>query len=175
MASEVPDRRGFLTTVFGALAAAIAAVVGAPVVVAFLYPSRHRTVTGGGEPGDFGKLADLPVGLPQKRDVVTAKTDAWDRTDPKPVGAVWLVRRETGQVDAYSAVCPHLGCAIGFDAGEKVFTCPCHESAFGLEDGRCLKGPAPRGLDPLPVEIKDGDVRVAYKQFIQGITSRRES
>jgi menaquinol-cytochrome c reductase iron-sulfur subunit len=175
MSSRSSERRGFLKGVFGALAAAIAAVVGVPITVAFLDPSHRRTVTGGGGPRAFGKLADLPLGVPQRRDVVSGRQDAWDRSDPKPVGAIWLLRRDQSRVDAYSAVCPHLGCAIGYDGEKRAFTCPCHDSAFALDDGRRLKGPAPRGLDPLPVEIHEGKVLVTYEQFIQGIPAREKA
>ena len=175
MPSPSTSRRGFLETAFAFLAAAVAAVVGVPVTVAFLDPSRRRTVAGGGGRCDLGRIADIPVGTPSRHEIVRARTDAWDRADAKPVGAVWLVRRDATRVDAYSAVCPHLGCPIDFHAGRRLFTCPCHESAFAQKDGRRLKGPAPRGLDPLPVEVKGGRVSVVYKQFIQGIPSRREA
>lgn len=164
-----------MKTVFAVLAAVVAAVVGVPLTLAFIDPSRRRTVKGGGGPSELGKLDDLPIGRPEKRDVVSERVDAWDRSDPKPVGAVWLVRRDAQRVDAYSIVCPHLGCPIAFDSAKRVFACPCHESAFAVEDGHRLKGPAPRGLDPLPVEIREGKVFVTYKQFIQGIVSRREA
>jgi menaquinol-cytochrome c reductase iron-sulfur subunit len=172
--SGKPPRRRFFELVFGTLSAVLAAAIGIPIVAAFLHPSRRRIVTGVGGASGFGSTYDLPIGVPQKRDVISARTDAWDRTDAKPIGAIWLVRRDVARVDAYSIVCPHLGCPIGYDEGKRHFTCPCHESAFALEDGRRLAGPSPRGLDPLPVEVRDGQVLVTYKQFIQGISSRRE-
>ena len=175
MATSQPGRRGALKLVFAGCGAAIAVVVGAPIVAAFFDPARRRTVSHGEGASALGPLAALPIGEPQKRDIVSAGTDAWDRTDPKPIGAVWLVRRDATRVDAYSVACPHLGCAIGYDPASKRFVCPCHDSAFALADGARLKGPAPRGLDPLPVEIKDGEVRVTYLEFIQGITSRRKA
>lgn len=111
--------------------------------------------------------------MARKLDVVSTTTDAWDRSEARPIGAIWLVRREVGRVYAYSATCPHLGCPIDHD--ERVFSCPCHVSALALADGERLEGPAPRGLDPLPVEVKDGRVFVTFKEFIIGIASRRES
>jgi cytochrome b6-f complex iron-sulfur subunit len=44
-----------------------------------------------------------------------------------------------------SAVCTHLACNVAYQDG-KGFACPCHGSVFD-EDGRVVKGPAPR---PLP-------------------------
>lgn len=167
-------RRSFLKTVFAVISGALVAAIGGPIVVAFLDPVRRRTVKGGGTMR-VGKVADLPVGVPRRVDVIEARSDAWDRSDPKPIGAVWLVCRDRGHVDAYSGTCPHLGCAIGFNATTNQFVCPCHDSAFALADGERLKGPSPRGLDPLPVAVKDGEVEVEFKQFVQGISSRRES
>jgi len=175
MPSRSTSRRALLKAGFGVAAAATGGVVLGPVVVAFLDPIGRTTVTRGAGQTDCGKLVQLRVGQPRKVDIVGGGTDAWDRYAPRPVGAVWLVRRDTTRVDAFSAVCPHLGCAVGFDLARGVFACPCHTSAFSLDDGRRLAGPAPRGLDPLPVEVHDGEVLVTYQQFIQGIPSRREA
>jgi len=169
------ERRSFVKVVFGVLSGALAAVFGVPITIAFLDPSGRRTVRGGGGAAKMGKLADLSVGVPKKLDVITERTDAWDRSDPNPIGSVWLVKRDDGRVDAYSGTCPHLGCPVGFDAKKRVFACPCHDSAFALEDGARLEGPSPRGLDPLPVAVEGEEVEVTYKQFVQGIPSRRES
>jgi len=171
-APEGKSRRGFLRAAFGVLTAAIAAAVGGPILTAFFSPARRRTVQSGGS-ASFGPLDKLPIGKPQRHDVMGSGTDAWDRSDVAAIGAVWLVRRDATHVDAYSATCPHLGCPVGFDPGPNRFTCPCHESSFALADGSCLGGPAPRGLDPLPVDVKDGEVFVTYQKFIQGIASRR--
>ena len=64
-----------------------------------------------------------------------------------------------GKLEALSAVCPHLGCAVGWDAGASNFLCPCHDSRFDDRRRACPTGPAKRGLDPLPIEIKDGRLR----------------
>lgn len=173
---EEAARRRFLKATFGVLSGLMAAIVGGPVIAAFLDPMRRKTVVGGDDVvGNYGKVADFEIGVPKKMNVISARTDAWDRSNPKPIGAVWLVRRSADHVAAYSVVCPHLGCPVGYDVTKKVFACPCHESAFSLEDGSRLKGPSPRGLDPLPVEIKDGAIHVTYKRFVQNIRERREA
>ena len=169
------QRRDFFKLVFGMCTGAIAAIVGIPVVAAFLDPTRRPTVIHGKGPKAFGRVSDLVVGTPCKLDVIDDSRDAWDRTQAQPIGAVWLVRRQEQKVDAYVVACPHLGCPTDFDTKARVFTCPCHDSAFDLADGRCLKGPSPRGLDPLPVDVQNGEVFVTYKRFVQGIPSRREA
>lgn len=168
-----PARRRFLKVTCGALLVGVGGAVGGPVLASFLAPRKLRTVTGGGEPMDYGKLDDVSIGVPQKRDVVAETRDAWDRSEPEVIGAIWLVRR-ADHVAAFSAVCPHLGCSIGFDAANQVFYSPCHDSAFAKDDGAWLRGPAPRGMDPLPLEIKDGRIILTYKRYVLGIKQRRE-
>jgi menaquinol-cytochrome c reductase iron-sulfur subunit len=169
----MPNRRKFLTTLSTAATGLLAVAVGGPAIVAWLDPARRITVKGSG-PCAYGPLKELPLGVPRKVDVVNERIDAWDRSEAQPVGAVWLVRRDAGRLDAYSATCPHLGCSVGFDEQRKVFICPCHVSAFALADGVRLEGPSPRGLDPLPVEVREGIVHVTYKRFMQGVAARRE-
>jgi Rieske Fe-S protein len=174
MSDEAPHRRRFLKVSCGALLVGVGGAIGGPVITSFLAPRSQRTVTGGDEPSDYGKLDDLPVGVPQKRDVVAETHDAWARTDAKVIGSIWLVRH-ADHVAAFSAVCPHLGCSIGYDDKHQVFYSPCHDSAFDKDTGEWLKGPAPRGMDPLPLEISDGRIRIAYRRFVLGIKERKEA
>ncbi len=44
--------------------------------------------------------------------------------------------------------CPHLGCALKWNAAEHSWDCACHGSRFG-EDGRLLNGPATDGCRKL--------------------------
>ena len=166
-------REGLWKMLVGAIAAAVTGVVGVPVVGAFVAPMRRRS--SGKAPQAKASLASLSVETPRKIEVIEARTDAWDRSDPKPIGAAWLVRRADGRVDAFSTVCPHLGCPVGYDAQAGVFVCPCHDSGFSRSDGARLKGPSPRGLDPLPVTVQGDVVDVSYERFVQGIAERKEA
>jgi len=71
----------------------------------------------------------------------------------------------------FSSICPHLGCHFSWEAEKKRFVCPCHGSEFGLE-GAKLGGPAPRGLDPLPLRSKDGKVEITWITYKQQEPSR---
>lgn len=61
-----------------------------------------------------------------------------------------------------SAVCPHEGCEVSWDADQKSFLCPCHDSRFGA-DGAALTGPATRGLDEFPARLADGVLEIQYR------------
>lgn len=72
---------------------------------------------------------------------------------------------------AYSAVCTHLGCTVGYENSDDeppgVTTeqkqgasmhCPCHDSVFSIYDGaEVIGGPAPRPVPQIGVEINDAD------------------
>jgi glycine/D-amino acid oxidase-like deaminating enzyme/nitrite reductase/ring-hydroxylating ferredoxin subunit len=52
---------------------------------------------------------------------------------------------------AFSAVCPHLGCIVQWNADEKSFDCPCHGSRFS-SDGVVTNGPAKTDLSKLHIK-----------------------
>ena len=43
--------------------------------------------------------------------------------------------------------CPHMGCALKWNAAEHSWDCPCHGSRFG-EDGHVIENPANRDIEP---------------------------
>ena len=60
-----------------------------------------------------------------------------------------LYRDQAGVLHERSAVCPHLGCAVAWNALEKTWDCPCHGSRFQA-DGTVVNGPAAESLAPAP-------------------------
>lgn len=54
---------------------------------------------------------------------------------------VAVYRDENGAIHKRSAVCPHLGCVVAWNACEKTWDCPCHGSRYSAE-GRVYQGPA---------------------------------
>lgn len=67
---------------------------------------------------------------------------------------------------AYSRLCPHQGCAVNYDHGEKVFRCPCHFSRFDAEKkGQMICGQATGPLPKIDLEV-DASGRV----IARGIT-----
>lgn len=58
-----------------------------------------------------------------------------------------VYREPDGSLHTCSAVCPHLGCIVHFNAAETTWDCPCHGSRFGV-DGSMINGPATSSLAP---------------------------
>jgi Rieske Fe-S protein len=63
------------------------------------------------------------------------------------LGKVAVFRDEAGRLHERSAVCPHLGCIVAWNQGERTWDCPCHGSRFEAT-GRVLQGPATTDLAP---------------------------
>jgi glycine/D-amino acid oxidase-like deaminating enzyme/nitrite reductase/ring-hydroxylating ferredoxin subunit len=58
---------------------------------------------------------------------------------------VAVYRDERGELHECSAVCPHLGCIVGWNSTEKTWDCPCHGSRFDRL-GQVINGPANSAL-----------------------------
>jgi len=63
---------------------------------------------------------------------------------------VAVYRDDDGEIHARSAVCPHMGCLVSWNDGERSWDCPCHGSRFDI-DGEVLDTPAVDGLDDVSV------------------------
>ncbi len=62
------------------------------------------------------------------------------------VKKVAVYRDESGELHSYTAICPHLGCVVQWNADEKSFDCPCHGSRFTCK-GEVINGPAVSDLE----------------------------
>jgi nitrite reductase/ring-hydroxylating ferredoxin subunit len=179
------ERRSFLSRFWAILAGGVVAIfpfaAGSGVL---LDPLRRRRATGddSSELAGFSRICPLSAlpadDAPHQFVVTTDVTDAWTRATNQRVGSVFLIRNDVDgrpNVTAFTSTCPHLGCAVEFDAAGDRFECPCHESGFG-KDGEKLFGPSLRGLDPLEVKlVRDGgetDVLVAFQRFRAGVAER---
>lgn len=111
-------------------------------------PNRVRA----GAIGDFLKenldvaaqfTSYLTPGEVSSVDEITPNTGAVVREGLKKVA---IFRDEAGELHRYSAVCPHLGCIVGWNPAESTWDCPCHGSRFD-KMGRVLNGPASRNME----------------------------
>lgn len=64
----------------------------------------------------------------------------------------------------FSPLCPHLQCEYHWSASDNRFMCPCHGSQYTFE-GAHVAGPAPRGLDPLPLREQNGVAQIMWVHF----------
>lgn len=174
---EGTTRRGFLKKATVAIGGAIGALAALPILRTFAHPVGARVVTTPEEPQDVMAEGDLvPGGEPVRVEIrAQSMRDAWEAREDVPLGSAWLRKREDGDVQAFSSVCPHLGCAVRFSAEEEHYICPCHRSGFGLEGGERLYGPTKRGLDPLPVAVEDGRVKVTFVRYELDTSERRRA
>src|SRR6516162_2002533 len=169
----VPEmtRRDFYRYGSIVLGGAIKLVIAVPAVAFLASPLRKKNREGGEDAFvTLTTLSQLTVGVPRSFAIIRDRVDAWVRYPREPDGSVWLIRQPAGtkpEVIAYTAECPHLGCAINLAANGKGFLCPCHTSAFDFQ-GQPQNRVPPRPMDRLDVELTsepDPKVRVKFQRF----------
>ena len=83
---------------------------------------------------------------------------------------LWTNKKDMPYI-AFSGKCPHLGCGFKWRKHKvlgPVFLCPCHVSIYDAS-GKVLEGPAPRPLDPLPIQVSaSGEVQIIDMEFKAG-------
>lgn len=89
----------------------------------------------------LASLADIPVG----GGVVLARAK------------LVITQPAKGKVKAFTSTCPHAGCQVN-EVADGTINCPCHGSKFAIADGTVTDGPAPRGLKPVKVAVRNGKV-----------------
>lgn len=163
----MPSRRDLFRSLSIALGSAMGLVLAVPGVRFLIDPLFKRGQGGGFRP--IAKLGELTPDKPVSFPILEERRDAWVKYPREPVGSVWLIRRGEGsdaKVEAFTAECPHKGCAISL-ASDGLFACPCHMAKFAL-DGRALNDIAPRGMDPLELKLTPGpepEVLVKFERF----------
>ena len=130
-----PSRRAVLA---GAGATALVVLTGCST-----YDSREPAPAPAGGDGDKGSIAkttDIPVG----QGVVTDH-------------GVVVTQPTAGQFLGFTSVCTHQGCTVG-GVKDGAIVCPCHGSAFKIQDGSVLNGPANRPLRKIDLRIDGTDI-----------------
>ncbi len=101
---------------------------------------------------DAGEVSDIQPGTPCQVRFERAVVDGWKIRNEK--SSAWIILDERQKVTAFSPSCTHLGCAYRWQAEKKLFTCPCHGSAFNVR-GEVVAGPAKRPLDRYSTKLED--------------------
>jgi Rieske Fe-S protein len=116
---------------------------------------------------DVAVVGEINGSKPIARKVVVEQIAGWGKSFAPH--SVYILPAKNNQV--LSAVCPHEGCEVSWQAEENVFACPCHDSNFAA-DGARLYGPARRGLDILPSRVEEGKLQVQFLDFESNTTAR---
>jgi thiosulfate dehydrogenase [quinone] large subunit len=113
-------------------------------------PARHRKSSPANPPPGvaIGSTFQVPVG------------EAGRFTDPRSGEPAYVVHSAANTFVAFSAVCTHAGCVVGFDSSRLEFICPCHGGRYDAKTGQVVAGPPPSPLPPIPVHVVNGAIRV---------------
>jgi menaquinol-cytochrome c reductase iron-sulfur subunit len=156
-------RRAFFARIAETAAACVAVLFAIPFVRYLFYPVSVIGASNGwtniGSDTYFTSLT-----APVARWITVSQNDGWLQSQSKK--AIYITKDAQGQVEALSAVCPHLGCTVQWRQRRRQFICPCHGSIFA-PDGARIAGPAPRGMDSLPIQVQNGNLLVKYEDFQQ--------
>lgn len=139
------ERRRFVRLLLGGIAFSTLSMIVTPFI-GFLMPPRRTSSTGGGGPLLVGTLDEIRRG----RSKVVA-------LGAKPV----IVLNSPQGMKAFSAVCTHLGCIVGYDASQSPdIVSPCHDGHFSAINGNVLSGPPPTPLKAYSVAIDKDQIYV---------------
>lgn len=169
---EFPGRRSFVGLLLGIGTVLVGSLLSVPLFRFVLFPLfRTTTETKWADAGSMSDFASMTA--PVQRQLNVEQVDAWREIySQKSVFVIPWSQGANGPVRVLSPVCPHLGCMVHYDSGSKEFLCPCHGSVFAA-DGSLVRGPALRGLDPLPHKIQNGRLMVLYEYFQELIGNRQ--
>ncbi|MEV6166240.1 Rieske (2Fe-2S) protein [Streptomyces sp. NPDC052052] len=73
---------------------------------------------------------------------------------------VVVTQPKAGEFKAFSADCPHQGCAVS-SVSNGVINCPCHGSKFDVATGEVKRGPATRPLAARSIRVSGDSITLA--------------
>ena len=100
---------------------------------------------GNHDSGKATKIVDGQLVLRLNDNPELGKVGGW-KLFPLGDDQIIVANTDKGLV-ARSAICPHRGCPVNYNAEVHQFVCPCHNSRFD-EEGKVVRGPAKTGLAP---------------------------
>ena len=138
------SRRGFINWLLGTSLAGL--------VLSVLYPVTRYLI-----PPAVGESTAATVTLAIRPEDVPPNSGQIFKFGSKP-GI--LVRTPSGELRAFSAACPHLGCIVQYRDDLSRVWCACHNGHFDL-NGRVVQGPPPGPLETFVVNERDDQIVVS--------------
>lgn len=163
------SRRSFLSVLLGIGTAGMGAMLAVPVLRYVLSPLYAKTK--GSEWSEVGEVSEFAASTgPVRKTITFTRRDGW--REVVSAQSVYVSRAGDGQLKVISAICPHLGCSVSWQADHANFVCPCHGGVFKA-DGENVSGPPPRAMDALPTQVKDGKLQVHFKYFRPNVPNQQ--
>jgi menaquinol-cytochrome c reductase iron-sulfur subunit len=153
--------RGLLELAVGTSAAAVVVVKPVTGLAAPLTPTNSSDCDGWLTLGPIlGLTPGAPSGFPYARRVQV------DGRATVETGVAYALTNDGRTVCVVSNVCTHGGCRMPWNAEERCFICPCHQSSFSA-GGQVLSAPvaaemgeALRPLIQFPARVRNGQVQI---------------
>ena len=165
-------RGGLVAGVAVAVGVAAKAFAGAPIVggkgiTAAAHAARRSTQTQAGPTSPAAVTSPAPP-APKGHVITTLSAlpvgQAVGFTAPGNVPAV-VLRLANDQVVAYSRVCTHAGCSVGYDSNARILVCPCHGAEFDPANGaQPIAGPTSTPLPSIRVVVDAASGKVILPQ-----------
>ena len=129
----------------------------APSAASAAAPAQTTTSTGSAPSGASpkGPAAAVPPGAVKLGPAsALPRGQAASYNDPADGSPDILIHNSDGSLSAFSAVCTHAGCQVGYQGGQIV--CPCHGGVYNARTGAVEGGPPPAPLAPKRVVERNG-------------------
>ena len=161
-------RRSMLGTLLGIGSSTMGAILGGSMFRFVLYPVYAKdSDKQWSHVGDASEFADSKG--PVAKTIAFSVRDGW--REVVSTQSVYVNRTADGQLQVLSAICPHMGCSVGWQASQGKFVCLCHGGQFS-SDGQHIAGPPPRGLDNLRTQVKDGKLQAQFEYFRSNVPNQ---
>jgi len=150
LAAQDASRRAFLAAAgkaAGMMVTTLVAAAGAAPLIAAREEPRAAGARSGRQ--QVGYLWQVPVGQAELFEL------------PRSGEPGIMVRLAQDQMVAYSAICTHARCVVGFDPDSRLIVCACHGAEFDPRRGAAVvTGPAPRPLPQVELRVDKDAVYV---------------
>ncbi|MGD8700454.1 MAG: ubiquinol-cytochrome c reductase iron-sulfur subunit [Gemmatimonadales bacterium] len=138
------SRRGFVNWLLGGSVGGL--------LLAVLYPVGRYLI-----PPAAGESASATVTLALRPDDIPANSGQIFKFGNRP-GII--LRTPSGELRAFSASCPHLGCIVQYRDDISRVWCACHNGHFDL-NGRNVQGPPPGPLETFVVNVRGDQIVIS--------------